>query len=42
VPTAAAKDEVIALAKETLGDKLPGEINKEIYVPGKLINIVGR
>ena len=42
VPTAAVKDEVIALAKETLGDKLPGEINKEIYVPGKLINIVGR
>ena len=42
VPSDAGKDEVISLAKETLGDKLPVEIIKEIYVPGKLVNIVGK
>ncbi len=35
------RDDVINLAKETLGDKLPGDIKKEILVPGKLVNIVG-
>ena len=28
------------MAKETLGDKISGTIVKEIYVPGKIINIV--
>ena len=28
------------MAKEVLGDKLSGNIVKEIYVPGKIINIV--
>ena len=41
-----AKDEdkasVIARAKEALGDKLPANIIKEIYVPGKIVNIVGK
>ena len=41
VPAEADKDAVISLAKETLGDKLPGDIKKEIFVPGKLVNIVG-
>ncbi len=35
-----AKDDVIAKAKETLGDKLNGTIVKEIYVPGRIVNIV--
>jgi leucyl-tRNA synthetase len=34
------KDSVIAKAKEALGDKLTGTIVKEIYVPGRLVNIV--
>ena len=42
VPATAGKDEVIALAKETLGEKMPGDIKKEIFVPGKLVNIVGQ
>ena len=36
------KDEVIAKAKETIADKLTGTIMKEIYVPGRLVNIVQR
>ena len=35
-----AKEEAIALGKEALGDKLTGNIVKEIYVPGRIINIV--
>ena len=34
------KDKVIAVAKEALGDKLSGTIVKEIYVPGRIVNIV--
>ena len=34
------KDEVIAKAKEAIADKLTGTIVKEIYVPGRLVNIV--
>ena len=34
------KDEVIAKAKEVIADKLIGNIVKEIYVPGRLVNIV--
>ena len=34
------KDEVIAKAKEAIADKLAGTIVKEIYVPGRLVNIV--
>ena len=36
----AAKDDVIAQAKEALADKLTGNIVKEIYVPGRIVNIV--
>ena len=35
-----AKDSVLARAKEALGDKLNGNIVKEIYVPGRIVNIV--
>ncbi len=34
------KDEVIAKAKEVVADKLTGTIVKEIYVPGRIVNIV--
>ena len=36
------KDSAIAAAKEALGDKLSGNIIKEIYVPGKIVNIVAK
>lgn len=35
-----AKENVIAAAREALGSKLTGTIVKEIYVPGKIVNIV--
>lgn len=35
-----AKDSVIAKAKEIIADKLTGNIVKEIYVPGRIVNIV--
>ena len=38
----ADKDTAIAAAKEALGSKLSGNIIKEIYVPGKIVNIVAR
>ncbi len=34
------KDSVLGKAREALGDKLTGTIVKEIYVPGKIVNIV--
>jgi len=36
----AAKDAVLTAAKEAMADKLTGNIVKEIYVPGKIVNIV--
>ncbi len=35
-----AKDAAITKAKEAIADKLTGNIIKEIYVPGKIVNIV--
>ncbi|MEF9945733.1 MAG: leucine--tRNA ligase [Lachnospiraceae bacterium] len=35
-----AKEDAIAAGKEAIADKLTGNIVKEIYVPGKIINIV--
>ncbi len=40
IPVDASKDDAIASAKEALGNKLSGTIIKEIYVPGKIVNIV--
>ena len=40
LPKDCAKEEAIAKGKEALGDKLSGEIVREIYVPGRIINIV--
>ncbi len=34
------KDAVIARAKETIADKLTGNVVKEIYVPGRIVNLV--
>ncbi len=34
------KEAAIAAAKEALGDKLSGNVVKEIYVPGRIVNIV--
>ena len=38
----ADKDSVIAVAKEALGSRLSGNIIKEIYVPGRIVNIVAK
>jgi leucyl-tRNA synthetase len=40
IPKDMDKDSVIAAAKEALGSKLTGSIVKEIYVPGRIVNIV--
>ena len=40
VPADISKDDAIAQGKEALGDKLTGNIIKEIYVPGRIVNIV--
>ena len=43
VPADASKDDILAAAKEALGSRLDGKtIVKEIYVPGKIINIVAK
>ena len=35
-----SKENAIAKGKEAVADKLTGNIVKEIYVPGKIVNIV--
>ena len=42
VPADISKDDAIAQGKVALGDKLTGNIVKEIYVPGRIINIVAK
>ena len=42
VPADISKDDAIAQGKEALGDKLTGNIIREIYVPGRIINIVAK
>lgn len=37
-----AKEDAIAKGKEALGDRLTGNIIKEIYVPGRIVNIVAK
>jgi len=36
------KDEVLAKAKDALGSRLPENIIKEIYVPGRIVNLVAK
>lgn len=40
VPADISKEDAIAAGKEALGNKLTGNVVKEIYVPGRIINIV--
>ena len=40
IPSDASKEVALAAAKEAVADKITGTIVKEIYVPGKIINIV--
>lgn len=40
VPADVSKDDAIAAGKAAIADKLTGTIVKEIYVPGRIINIV--
>lgn len=40
VPADITKEAALSAGKEALGTKLAGEIIKEIYVPGKIVNIV--
>ena len=37
-----SKEEAIAVGKEAVKDKLTENVVKEIYVPGKIVNIVCR
>ncbi|MEE1114372.1 MAG: leucine--tRNA ligase, partial [Eubacterium sp.] len=40
IPREISKEEAIRLGKEAVQDKLTGTIIKEIYVPGKIVNLV--
>ncbi|MEE0673718.1 MAG: class I tRNA ligase family protein, partial [Enterocloster sp.] len=40
VPADVSKEDAIAQGKEAVKDKMSGNVVKEIYVPGKIINIV--
>ncbi|MDD7023769.1 MAG: leucine--tRNA ligase [Oscillospiraceae bacterium] len=42
VPVDISKEDAIAAGKAALGNKLTGTIIKEIYVPGKIVNIVAK
>lgn len=42
LPKEVSKEDAIMAGKEALGAKLSGEIIKEIYVPGRIINIVAK
>ena len=43
VPADASKEDIFKVAKEALGNRLDGkQIIKEIYVPGKIVNIVAK
>lgn len=40
IPVDSTKEAAIAAGKEALGERLTGNVVKEIYVPGRIINIV--
>ena len=42
LPADVSKEDAIAAGKEAAADKITGEIIKEIYVPGRIINLVCR
>ena len=39
-PADVSKEEALAAGKEAVADKVSGTVVKEIYVPGKIINLV--
>ena len=40
VPADISKEEAVAAAKEAVASRITGEIVKEIYVPGRMVNLV--
>ena len=40
LPADVSKEEALAAGKEAVADKVSGTVVKEIYVPGKIINLV--
>ena len=40
LPKDVSKDDAISAAKKEIADKLTGNIIKEIFVPGRIINFV--
>ena len=42
IPADADKDAAMAAARESIGDKFPENIIKEVYVPGRILNIVAK
>ena len=42
LPKDCAKEEAVARGKAALKDKLTGNVIREIYVPGRIINIVAK
>ncbi len=40
IPADSTREEAIAAGKEALGNRLSGNVVKEVYVPGRIINIV--
>ncbi len=40
IPADISKDDAIKMGKEAIADKLTGDVIKEIYVPGRIVNIV--
>lgn len=40
LPADVSKEDAIAAGKEAVKDKLTGNVVKEIYVPGRIVNIV--
>ena len=42
VPAEISKEDAIEAGKAALGNKLTGNIVKEIYVPKKIVNIVAK
>ena len=40
VPADISKEDAIAAGREAVADKMSGTVVKEIYVPGRIVNIV--
>ena len=40
VPAEARREDIIAVSRDAVADKLDGTVIKEIYVPGKIVNLV--